>query len=249
MNDLAIAARRAKTTLSADDYDALKPIVQAGTPAADAVAALVKTRVEAAPADPAAAFAARFGLPSDAERTFPPNKSGLPTKAPRADAKAQREGAVSSIPDRWLQGRTRALEQQGLSPRDAIQQAAQDWREQATASKNQYADIPAELAKPAKVEAKPVKEEMAGVSPEMDYAKITDQLRHSSREHYLIEEQTRFGFKPYARVPTQRDTMSWASNELREGQIVDVYKVMKNGDRFLAYTLERTSNNIRKVYP
>ena len=90
MNEIAIAARRAKTTLSAEDYDALKPLVQDGTPAADAVAALVKSRVEA---DPAAQFAARFNLPSDAERTFPPNKSGLPTKAPRADAKAKATAA------------------------------------------------------------------------------------------------------------------------------------------------------------
>lgn len=181
LNDLALAARRAKTTLSAEDYDALKPLVQDGTPAAEAISALVKKRIEpitnsftdhvlkidpdaeirissnkdaivirsskgattetlgkgdieraiagagkkltdeypsvtvdptgqwqiyaksiearnraidslpdVTVADPAAQFAARFNLPSDAERTFPPNKSGLPTKAPRADEAARR---------------------------------------------------------------------------------------------------------------------------------------------------------------
>jgi hypothetical protein len=171
MNDLAIAARRAKTTLSADDYTALKPIVQAGTPAADAVAALVKTRAEAAPADPAAAFAARFGLPSDAERTFPPNKSGLPSKAPRADAKAQATASKTISVDKLRQNVANAeadfskgeterrdgneiiasLDRSMAARKElyAVEDAAKP-----TASKNQYADIPV-AAKPVVAAEKP----------------------------------------------------------------------------------------------
>lgn len=76
LNELAIAARRAKTTLSGADYDVLKGQVAAGASPADAVAELVKSRIVS---DPAAEFARRFGLPSDAERVFPTNKAGLPT--------------------------------------------------------------------------------------------------------------------------------------------------------------------------
>jgi hypothetical protein len=39
-------------------------------------------------------------------------------------------GRSYEIPQRWLQGRTRALETQGLSPKDAYQQSVQDWVDQ-----------------------------------------------------------------------------------------------------------------------
>lgn len=76
-NDLGIASRRAGVKLTAaDDADVLMRISKGANPT-QAIADVIAAK---SPADPAAAFAANFGLPSDAERTFPPNKAGLPTK-------------------------------------------------------------------------------------------------------------------------------------------------------------------------
>lgn len=85
-NDLGIAAKRAGVTVTAADDVAVLQAVRGGADPATAIADVVAAK---APADPAAELARRFGLPSDAERTFPPNKSGLPTKAPKADAAAK----------------------------------------------------------------------------------------------------------------------------------------------------------------
>lgn len=76
-NDLGIAARRAGVKITAaDDADVLMRISKGADPT-QAIADVIAAKP---PTDPAAAFAAKFGLPSDAERTFPPNKAGLPTK-------------------------------------------------------------------------------------------------------------------------------------------------------------------------
>ncbi len=72
------AAREANVELKPGDREALVKIVRSGVPAKDAVEALKASR------DPAAELAKRLGTPSDAEMTFPPNKSGLPSKPPTA---------------------------------------------------------------------------------------------------------------------------------------------------------------------
>jgi hypothetical protein len=77
---IVTAAREANVSLQPGDRDALVKVVRSGVPVKDAVEALKATRTT----DPAAELARRFNLPSDAERTFPPNKSGLPTKPPTA---------------------------------------------------------------------------------------------------------------------------------------------------------------------
>lgn len=77
LNDLGIAARRAGVELTAaDDADVLMRISKGADPT-QAIADVIAAKP---PTDPAAAFAAKYGLPSDAERTFPPNKAGLQTK-------------------------------------------------------------------------------------------------------------------------------------------------------------------------
>lgn len=80
LNELAIAARRAKTTLSPDETRALVKVVEAGQTPQSAVADLVQARLAA---DPAAAFNARYGLkvPTDAETKFPKGMRGKPTRA------------------------------------------------------------------------------------------------------------------------------------------------------------------------
>lgn len=88
--ELGIAARRAGVTVTAADDVAVLQAVRGGADPAAAIADVIAAK---APTDPAAELALRFGLPSDAERTFPPNKSGLPTKPPKADAKAKIDAA------------------------------------------------------------------------------------------------------------------------------------------------------------
>lgn len=75
LNELAIAARRAKTTLSPDEARALVKVVEAGQTPQSAVADLMQARLAA---DPAAAFNARYGLkvPTDAETKFPKGMRG-----------------------------------------------------------------------------------------------------------------------------------------------------------------------------
>lgn len=89
-NDLGIAAKRAGVAVTAADDVAVLQAVRSGADPATAIADVIAAK---APTDPAAELARRFGLPSDAERTFPPNKSGLPTKPPKADAKAKIDAA------------------------------------------------------------------------------------------------------------------------------------------------------------
>ncbi len=73
---LEMAARRANITIPPEARPALMQAVKGGLSPEDAISALKPS------AD--AEFAATYNLPSDAERTFDPNKSGLPTKAPTA---------------------------------------------------------------------------------------------------------------------------------------------------------------------
>lgn len=90
LNNIAIQARRLGVKLTEAEVETLKPAVQAGMDPAAAVASLKTPSIADLAEDPAAAFAARFNLPSDAERRWPVNKSGLPSDAPKADAKYRR---------------------------------------------------------------------------------------------------------------------------------------------------------------
>ncbi len=87
---ITTAAREANIELKPGDLDALKTVVRSGVPAKDAVEALKASR------DPAAELAKRLGTPSDAEMTFPPNKSGLPSKPPTA---RKARGKLSDLAD------------------------------------------------------------------------------------------------------------------------------------------------------
>lgn len=90
-NELAIAARRAKVTLTGADYDRLAPLVRDGMSAAEAVAPLVKPVVPE-PVDPAAELAKRLGLQSDDEMFNAVAKRNVTGqwKRPPADLKARR---------------------------------------------------------------------------------------------------------------------------------------------------------------
>jgi hypothetical protein len=79
LNELAIMARRAKVTLSPDDYTVALGEMKNGSPAVDAIATVIKKNV-AETMDPAAAFNARFGLkvPTEAETKFPKGQRGKP---------------------------------------------------------------------------------------------------------------------------------------------------------------------------
>lgn len=65
INQLGLAARRAKLSLSLEEIKALVPLVEQGATPDQAVGALVAVRTAA---NPAAAFNARFGSMSDADR-------------------------------------------------------------------------------------------------------------------------------------------------------------------------------------
>lgn len=80
LNELAIAARRAKTVLSPDEARALVKVVEAGQTPQSAVADLMQARLAA---DPASAFNARYGLtqPTEAQIRFPKGMRGKATGA------------------------------------------------------------------------------------------------------------------------------------------------------------------------
>lgn len=89
LNELALAARRAKITLSGPDYDALVATVKQGAAPADAIAGLVKTRL--APIEQLAGSSAFAGLPStaDMEAAVASRNSTGQWSVPKVDSKAR----------------------------------------------------------------------------------------------------------------------------------------------------------------
>lgn len=94
LNELALSARRAKTALTGTEMQAALDAVRQGATVPDALASVLKDRlaapaatVEAAPVDPAAAFAQHFNLPADPVTTFPKGMRGASTSAGIRDPK------------------------------------------------------------------------------------------------------------------------------------------------------------------
>ncbi len=83
------AADKAGIDIKAPDEVAVVRKVIAGATPEEAISTLAKE-------DPAAELARRLGTPSDAERRFPPNKSGLPSNPPTA---RKARGKVSDLAD------------------------------------------------------------------------------------------------------------------------------------------------------
>ncbi len=100
LNEIAIAARRAKVKLTLADYDALTPTVQSGKmSAAEALSKHLESTAAPKSAIEQLSESSSFSaLPSDAERTFPPNKSGLPTKPPTARKAVGKVSDLSEMP-------------------------------------------------------------------------------------------------------------------------------------------------------
>lgn len=89
LNELALAARRAKITLSGPDYDALVATVKQGAAPADAIAGLVKTRLT--PIEQLAGSSSFAGLPSttDMEAAVASRNSTGQWSVPKVDSKAR----------------------------------------------------------------------------------------------------------------------------------------------------------------
>lgn len=99
LNELALSARRAKTALTGTEMQTALDAVRQGATVPDALTSVLKDRlaapapaavapaVEAAPVDPAAAFAQHFNLPTDPVTTFPKGMRGASTSAGIRDPK------------------------------------------------------------------------------------------------------------------------------------------------------------------
>jgi hypothetical protein len=137
-NETALAARRAKY----QDAQQAQP--------------------EAPVTDPAAELARRLGTPSDAERTFPANKSGLPARAPTA-VKARGGAKIADLAD--MPASTTAPEPAPTGPSaEAIARQAAATKQKFTGKISDLADVPEATRKYG------VQQDVKNMSPEVDYA-------------------------------------------------------------------------------
>jgi hypothetical protein len=89
-NAVVDAAEKANIDIPAEkEVEIVRKVASGATPE-EAISTLAKAE------DPAAELARRLGTPSDAERRFPPNKSGLPSNPPTA---RKARGKVSDLAD------------------------------------------------------------------------------------------------------------------------------------------------------